>query len=74
MPLCPIRLGYQPPPQSRFDRRRVLLAAVVFSFLAFVLLVLGRRAAAHFNNAMQDASPERLLVELLVAVAPGGNR
>ena len=66
MPL-PHPLGYQPPRQSRFDRRRVLLAAVLFGFLASVLLVLGRRAAAHPSNALHHASPERLLVVLLVA-------
>jgi hypothetical protein len=49
------------------DRRRVLLAGVVFSLSAVVLLVLGRRAAAHAGNDLPQASLERILVVVLVA-------
>ena len=66
MPL-PHPPGYQPPRQTRVDRRRVLLAGVLFSLLAAVLLVLGRRAAAHAGNALPHASLERALVVVLVA-------
>ena len=66
MPL-PHPPGYQPPRQTRMDRRRVLLAGVLFSLLAAVLLVLGRRAAAHAGNALPHASLERALVVVLVA-------
>ncbi len=66
MPL-PHPPGYEPPRQTRVDRRRVLLAAVVLSLLAAVLLVLGRRAAAHAGNALPHASLERALLVVLVA-------
>ena len=66
MPL-PHPPGYAPPRQSQVDRRRVLLAAVVFSLIAAGLLVLGRRAAAHAGNALPHASLERALVVVLVA-------
>ncbi|MFM2158556.1 MAG: hypothetical protein RLZZ124_1030 [Cyanobacteriota bacterium] len=59
--------GYEPPRQSRLDRRRVLLAGVVLALLAGVLLVLGRRAAVHAGNALPQASLERALVVVLVA-------
>jgi H+/gluconate symporter-like permease len=66
MPL-PHPPGYQPPRQSRMDRRRVLLAGVVFALIAVVLLVLGRRAAAHAGNDLPHPSLERILVVVLVA-------
>jgi H+/gluconate symporter-like permease len=66
MPL-PHPPGYQPRSQTRVDRRRVLLAGVLFSLMATVLLLLGRRAAAHAGNALPHASLERALVVLLVA-------
>jgi H+/gluconate symporter-like permease len=66
MPL-PHPPGYEPPRQTRMDRRRVLLAGVVFSLIAMVLLVLGRRAAAHAGNDLPQASLERILVVVLVA-------
>ncbi|NBW63087.1 MAG: hypothetical protein EBR33_07965 [Synechococcaceae bacterium WB4_1_0192] len=66
MPL-PHPPGYQPRLQSRFDRRRVLLAGALFSLFAAVLLVLGRRAAAHAGNALPHASLERALLVVVVA-------
>ena len=47
MPL-PHPHGYEPPRQTRVDRRRVLLAGVILSLIAAGLLVLGRRAFAFF--------------------------
>jgi hypothetical protein len=70
MPL-PHPSGYAPPRQSRLDRRRVLLAGVVLALLAALLLVLGRRAAAHASNALPHASPERALLVVLVAAGCG---
>jgi H+/gluconate symporter-like permease len=49
------------------DRRRVLLGGLVFALIAVVLLVLGRRAAAHAGNALPHASLERALLVVLVA-------
>ena len=66
MPL-PHPPGYVAKRQSRLDRRRVLLAGLLFSLLAAVLLMLGRRAAAHTANALPHASLERALVVVLVA-------
>lgn len=66
MPL-PHPPGYRIPRQSRLDRRRVLLAGVVFSLLAGLLLVLGRRAASHAANALPHASFERALIVVVVA-------
>ena len=66
MPL-PHPPGYQPPRQSRVVGRRVCLAAVVFSLLAAVLLVLGRRAAETPGTALPKASPERALLVVLAA-------
>ena len=70
MPL-PHPPGYQPPRQSQVDRRRVLLAAMVLAVLAVLLLVLGRRAAAHAGNAMAQPSLERALAVVLVAAGCG---
>lgn len=61
MPL-PHPPSYAPPSQSRLDRRRVLLAGAVLALLAALLLVLGRRAAAHASNALPHASLERALL------------
>ncbi|MEB3306880.1 MAG: hypothetical protein VKK98_01890 [Cyanobacteriota bacterium] len=66
MPL-PHPPGYVPRRQTRMDRRRVLLAGLVFALIAVVLLVLGRRAAAHAGNALPHASLERVLLVVLVA-------
>ena len=70
MPL-PHPPGYQPPRQSQVDRRRVLLAAMVLAVLAVLLLVLGRRAAAHACNALAQPSLERSLAVVLVAAGCG---
>ena len=70
MPL-PHPPGYQPPRQSQVDRRLVLLAAVVLAVLAVLLLVLGRRAAAHAGNALAQPSLERSLAVVLVAAGCG---
>ena len=70
MPL-PHPPGYQPPRQSQVDRRRVLLAAMVLAVLAVLLLVLGRRAAAHAGNALAQPSFERSLAVVLVAAGCG---
>lgn len=66
MPL-PHPPGYVTPRQTRMDRRRVLLGGLVFALIAVVLLVLGRRAAAHAGNALPHASLERALLVVLVA-------
>ena len=66
MPL-PHPPSYEPPKQTRLDRRRLVLAGVVFSLIAAVLLVLGRRAAAYSGNALPHASLERALVVVVVA-------
>jgi NADPH-dependent curcumin reductase CurA len=66
MPL-PHPPGYRPPLQTRLDRRRVLLAGMVFAALAAILLVLGRRAAAHAVNSLPHASLPRALLVVLVA-------
>ena len=70
MPL-PHPPGYQPPRQSQVDRRRVRLAAMVLAVLAVLLLVLGRRAAAHAGNALAQPSLERSLAVVLVAAGCG---
>ena len=70
MPL-PHPPGYRPPLQRRLDRRRVLLAGLVFASLAALLLVLGRRAAVHAANALPDAAQGRALVVVLVAAGCG---
>ncbi|MEN9542331.1 MAG: hypothetical protein RLZZ459_2422 [Cyanobacteriota bacterium] len=66
MPL-PHPPGYRPPLQRRLDRRRVMLAGILFSLFAALLLVLGRRAASHAANALPHASLERALVVVMVA-------
>ena len=49
----------------------VPLAAMVLAVLAVLLLVLGRRAAAHAGNAMAQPSLERALAVVLVAAGCG---
>jgi H+/gluconate symporter-like permease len=70
MPL-PHPPGYRPSLQRRMDRRRVMLAAVLMSFLAAVLLLLGCRAAAHAANQLFQPSLQRTLVVVLAAGACG---
>ena len=66
MPL-PHPPGYREPPQTRLDRRRVLLAGVVFAAMAALLLVLGRRAAEAPGSALPHASLERAVAVVVVA-------
>jgi hypothetical protein len=66
MPL-PHPPGYHQPAQRRLDRRRVLLAGVLFSALAALLLALGRRAAEAPGSALPHASLERALVVVVAA-------
>ena len=61
MPL-PHPPGYRPRPQGRVDRRRILLAGVLFSFFAVLLVLLGHRAARAPGSALKPIHPERLLV------------
>ena len=70
MPL-PHPPGYHPSLQRRMDRRRVMLSAVLMSFLAAVLLLLGRRAAAHAANQLFQPSLQKALVVVLAAGACG---
>ena len=66
MPL-PHPPGYREPLQRRLNRRRVLLAGMVFSALAVLLLALGRRAAEAPGSALPRASLERALVVVVAA-------
>ena len=61
MPL-PHPPGYRPRPQGRVDRRRILLAGVLFGFFAVLLVLLGHRAARAPGSALKPIHPERLLV------------
>ncbi len=70
MPL-PHPPGYRPRRQTRLDRRRIVLAGVLFSLLASLLLVLGRRAAAVPGSSLPVVALERALVVVLVAGACG---
>jgi hypothetical protein len=66
MPL-PHPPGYREPQQTRLDRRRVLLAGVLFSALAALLLGLGRRAADVPGTGLPRATLERALVVVVAA-------
>lgn len=66
MPL-PHPPGYQPRSPQRVDRRRVLLAALLYPFLAAVLLFLGRRAAEYSANQLFQPSAVRAVVVVFAA-------
>ena len=61
MPL-PHPPGYRPRQQSRVDRRRVVLAGVLFGFFAVVLMVLGHRAARAPGPSLKTMSLDHVLV------------
>ena len=60
MPL-PHPPGYRPRQQSRVDRRRVVLAGVLFGFFAVLLMVLGHRAA-RAPGSLKTMSLDHVLV------------
>ena len=61
MPL-PHPPGYRPRKQSRVDRRRVVLAGVLFGFFAALLMVLGHRAARAPGSSLKTMSLDHVLV------------
>jgi len=67
MPL-PHPPGYRPRPQGRVDRRRILLAGVLFSFFAVLLVLLGHRAARAPGSALKRIPPA---LPFVVAVGAG---
>ena len=64
MPL-PHPPGYRPPQQSRVDRRRVVLAGVLFGFFAVLLTVLGHRAARAPGSSLKTMSLDRVLLVMV---------
>ena len=64
MPL-PHPPGYRPRQQSRVDRRRVVLAGVLFGFFAALLMVLGHRAARAPGSSLKTMSLDHVLVVML---------
>lgn len=66
MPL-PHPPGYQPVRPQRVDRRRVLLAALIYPILTLVLLVLGRRAAEYSANQLFQPSLVRASVVVIAS-------
>ena len=64
MPL-PHPPGYRPRQQSRVDRRRVVLAGVLFGFFAALLMVLGHRAARAPGSSLKTMSFDHVLVVML---------
>ena len=64
MPL-PHPPGYRPRQQSRVDRRRVVLAGVLFGFFAVLLMVLGYRAAKAPGSSLKTMSLDHVLVVML---------
>ena len=61
MPL-PHPPGYRPRQQRRVDRRRVVLAGVLFGFFAVLLMVLGHRAARAPGSSLKTMSLDHVLV------------
>ena len=61
MPL-PHPPGYRPRQQSRVDRRRIVLAGVLFGFFAVLLMVLGHRAAKTPGSSLKTMSLDHVLV------------
>lgn len=66
MPL-PHPPGYRSPQQSRVDRRRVVLAGMLFGFFAVLLMVLGHRAARSPGSGLKTMPPDHMLVVMLGA-------
>ena len=64
MPL-PHPPGYRPRQQSRVDRRRVVLAGMLFGFFAVLLMVLGHRAARAPGSSLKTIPPAHMLVVML---------
>ena len=64
MPL-PHPPGYRPRQQSRVDRRRVVLAGVLFGFFAVLLMVLGHRAARAPGSSLKTMSLDHVLVVMV---------
>ena len=64
MPL-PHPPGYRPRQQSRVDRRRIVLAGMLFSFFAVLLMVLGHRAAKAPGSSLKTMSLDHVLVVML---------
>ena len=61
MPL-PHPPGYRPRQQSRVDRRRIVLAGMLFGFFAVLLMVLGHRAANEPGSSLKTMSLDHVLV------------
>ena len=61
MPL-PHPPGYRRRQQSRVDRRRIVLAGVLFGFFAVLLMVLGHRAAKTPGSSLKTMSLDHVLV------------
>ena len=61
MPL-PHSPGYRPRQQNRVDRRRIVLAGVLFGFFAVLLMVLGHRAAKTPGSSLKTMSLDHVLV------------
>ena len=64
MPL-PHPPGYRPRQQSRVDRRRIVLAGMLFGFFAVLLMVLGHRAAKTPGSSLKTMSLDHVLVVML---------
>ena len=61
MPL-PHPPGYRPRQQSRVDRRRIVLAGMLFGFFAVLLMVLGHQAAKTPGSSLKTMSLDHVLV------------
>ena len=61
MPL-PHPPGYRPRQQSRVDRRRIVLAGMLFGFFAVLLMVLGHRAAKAPGSSLKTMPLDHVLV------------
>ncbi|MFY8148816.1 MAG: hypothetical protein ACOVNL_06305 [Prochlorococcaceae cyanobacterium] len=70
MPL-PHPPGYRPPRQRRVDRRRIVLAGLLYGLAATVLAVLAHRAAHTPGTLLQRVPLVKLVVVVTVAGACG---
>ncbi|MEB3263339.1 MAG: hypothetical protein VKJ66_03085 [Synechococcus sp.] len=70
MPL-PHPPGYRPPRQRQIDRRRILLAGVLYGLAATVLALLAHRAARTPGTLLQRVPIVKLVVVVTVAGACG---